>query len=118
MSYMMAWKFAMEHLQVLEQRATELLMTENPAALQRWKHQVVRFANELARRILENHDLPGIKELLPDLPKEQPQDQIINQLHQVIQEQEQQLVQMSQQMEQMGQMLGLGQPQQGQGPPS
>lgn len=104
-SYLMLWTFVSNFVTALVSQAGPLLQQENPNGYARWLREWGDFLVKLARRIVEHHDLPGMAELVPDLPQETPDDVEIMQL-------QQQLVQISQQLEQQSAMV-----QQAQGAP-
>lgn len=78
--------FMGQQLQLLHPLAQQILSVENPAALQRYARTVYAFFEELTKRIIRYHDLPGVEQLFPTLPEPIPEDQLINQLQQQLAE--------------------------------
>lgn len=74
--------FLGQQMQLLQPLALQLLETENPAAIGRYLRQIYSFFEDLTRRIVRYHDLPGVEQRFPSLPEEMPADQILNQLQQ------------------------------------
>jgi hypothetical protein len=84
-------------VQVLDTYVTPLLESENPAALPRWRRIVATYINTIAQRNIEFHEMPGVSEVVPQIPDMTPQDQVINDLTQQLQQAQQMLAQMAQQ---------------------
>lgn len=112
--YLMVWKFSLEYLGWLQQTALPLLQQENPAAIPRMTQEATSFAHQIARRIIQHSDLPGLPEELPEMPEPMPADEQINQLVQQAQQLQGQLEQamgQNQQLQmQVQQLSGMGQP--------
>lgn len=98
-SYLMLWTFCMQFVQTMIQTGGPALQQSNPQGYMRWLQEWADFMTVLARRIVEHHDLPGMKEKIPKLPEMTPQDQQIMQLEGEIQ-------QLTQQLQQMQMMMG------------
>lgn len=87
---LMLANFMQQQVQLLQPLAMELLSQENPAAVTRYIRMVYEFFQELSKRMIRYHDLPGMEQRFPVLPDEMPPDQVINQLQQSVQELQQQ----------------------------
>lgn len=72
--------FVDQKLAMLQELALQLLGNENPAAIPRYLRSIYEFSEELSRRIIRYHDLPGVEQRFPSLPEPIPEDQVINQL--------------------------------------
>lgn len=112
--YMMIWTFATAQSQIVDQYVTQLLQANNPAAIPSWKKSIVDYLNQIAKKVIEFTDMPGVIDYIPQAPDPTPQDQVINQQSQQIQQLEAQLQQAQQQLQQLAQqgmnMAGGGQP--------
>jgi hypothetical protein len=115
--YLMVWQFSIQYLDWLQQNALPLLQQENPAAIPRLISQAVSFAHQVARRIIQHSDLPGLPEELPEIPEPMPADQQINQLMQQMQQMQVQLEQAMGENQQL-KMQFAGAPQPTEGLPS
>jgi hypothetical protein len=93
---MLIWTMAEQHVMIIDQQVTELLSQNNPAALPRWKMQVVAFLTEFLSQTLKLHEVPRLPELVPEVPPPTPQDQVINELQQQLMMAQQQLAQLAQ----------------------
>jgi hypothetical protein len=93
-AYMTLWGFAQAAAPALIQMYTSFLAQENPAAVPRYVRAHMIFLQEIARRIVEINELPGMMSLTPTLPEETPEDQIINDLQMQLQQMQQQLMEM------------------------
>jgi septation ring formation regulator EzrA len=112
--YLMGWQFSIQYLDWLQQNALPLLQQENPAAIPRLISQAVSFAHQVARRIIQHSDLPGLPEELPEIPEPMPADQQINQLMQQMQQMQMQLEQAMGENQQLKmQFAGTNQPTEG-----
>jgi hypothetical protein len=87
-SYLMLWQFTTQFVKTIIEAAGPALQQENPQGYARWLREWGEFMVELCRRIVDHHDLPGMKEQVPALPVATPEDQIIQQLQQGLQEAE------------------------------
>jgi hypothetical protein len=96
--YWMIWGIALQHIQVVDAMVTELLTQQNPAALTRWKAEVITYLQQINRKVVEFQEMPGIVEYIPELPEATSQDETINQ-------QQQQMAEMQAQLQQAQQML-------------
>jgi LmbE family N-acetylglucosaminyl deacetylase len=116
--YMMVWGFAMNHAQIISTYVEKTLQANNPAALPQWYQLVVTYLNGIAKKVIEYSEMPGVSELVPDMPQMTPQDQTINQQQQQIQSLTAQVTQAQQQLSQLAQqgmnLAGQG----GQAPPA
>lgn len=98
-SLVMASQYLEQHLQMWLPMAQQILQQENPAALDRLLREVADFRRMLAYQVIEDYDIPGVKDRIPDLPEPTPEDQVINQLMQQLQQMQQQLQQLQGQMQ-------------------
>lgn len=111
-SYLMLWTFSSRFVQAIVGQAGPLLQQENPQGYARWLREWASFLEQLARRIVEYHDLPGMKEMVPLMPEATPEDQIIMQLQQALQQAQAETQQVQQQFQQhLAEMQGAAQPQ-------
>lgn len=112
--YMMIWTFAMQHAEVISQYVLQTLQTENPAAIPRWNETVTTYLNQIARKVIEYQEMPGVEEFIPYPPQLTQQDEIINQQTQQLQQLQGQLQQAQMTLQQLAQqgagMMGGGQP--------
>lgn len=99
-SWLLLYQFLRDHLQVWGQQALQLLQTQNPAAAQRLTEDMLRFQAWLAQQLVEDYELPGAKDKIPQMPQALPQDEQMNQLTQQLQQLAQQLQQAQQQLQQ------------------
>lgn len=99
---------AQQHVQYIDAVVTEQLTQDNPAAIPRWKEEVVRYLTEIHRETIQLHEIPHLPDLIPEMPETTPQDQIINQMQQYIGQLQQQLEQLAAQG--AGMMGGGGAP--------
>jgi hypothetical protein len=99
-AYMTLWGFAQAAAPALIQMYTSFLAQENPAAVPRYVRSHMVFLEEIARRIVEINELPGLMTLTPTLPVATPEDQIINDLNMQLQQLQQQLAEMQAAMQQ------------------
>jgi hypothetical protein len=97
----MASQYLEQHLAQWLPMAQQILQMENPAAIDRLNRLVLDFRRELTYRVIEDYDIPGIKDKIPDLPPPIPEDQVINQLMQQLQQMQQQYEQLQMQVQQM-----------------
>lgn len=95
--YLMAWQFLMQHMQMWSPLATQYLQATNPAAVQPLNAKILTFSRFLASKIIQDYDLPGVGDQIPDIPAPQPADQTINSLMQQLQQMNQQMQQLTQQ---------------------
>jgi hypothetical protein len=79
---MMIWTFAQQHVQTVDAIVQGLLQQQNPAAIPRWMESCAQYLTAIAQKVADTADLPGIAEMVPQIPPEMPPDQIINQLQQ------------------------------------
>lgn len=100
-SWLLLYQFIRDHLTVWGQQAVQLLQGENPAAVSRLLHEILAFQSWLVSQLVEDYQLPGAKELLPQMPEPVPADEVINQLMQQVQQAQQQIVQLTQQLQQV-----------------
>lgn len=89
--YLMAWQFLMQHLQMWTPMATQYLQSVNPAEVQNLQAKILEFSRFLASRIIQDYDLPGVGDQIPDIPPPQPADQVINSLTQQLQQVQQEM---------------------------
>lgn len=97
----MASQYLDQHMQTWLPMAQQILQQENPAALDRLTRSVLDFKRLLTERVIEDYDIAGIKDKIPDIPEPIPEDQVINQLMQQLQQVQQQYDQLMMQMQQM-----------------
>lgn len=95
---MLVWNFAMTHVNVVSGYVTQILQQQNPAALPRWNETVAQYLTFIAQKVAETAELPGVAEMVPQIPEMQPADQTINQ-------QAAQIGQLQQELQQAQQML-------------
>lgn len=113
--YLMAWQFLMQHMQMWLPQAMQYLQQSNPAEIPALQAKVLSFARFVAGKVLQDYDLPGVTDQIPDIPQPVPQDQVINSLQQQLQQLQAQLQQYQQPpLAPPQQALGAGQ---GQGQP-
>lgn len=92
---MLIWAMAEQHVMVIDQVVTEQLTQTNPAALPRWKAQVVAFLREFLLQTLKLHEVPRLPEMVPVVPMPTDQDQTINDLSAQLAQAQQQLAQLA-----------------------
>lgn len=114
--YMMIWTFATQQSQMVDKYVVEMLQSSNPAAIPRWRQMVVDYLNGIAQKVIEFQEMPGVADLIPQVPPMTPEDQQINQLTQQNQQLQAQLQQAQQQLQQLAQQ-GMGMAAQGGGQP-
>lgn len=110
-SYLMLWSFSSQFVQMIVGQAAPVLQQQNPNGYMRWLSEWATFLEELARKIVEHHDLPGLKEMVPSLPEMTPDDQIIQQLQGELQRvmgENEQVKAALQQAEAQAQAAGMG----------
>lgn len=98
--YLMAWQFLMQHMQMWVPMATQYLQATNPAEVQNLQAKVLTFSRFLASKIIQDYDLPGVGDQIPDIPPPQPADQTINSLMQQLEQMNQQVQQLTQAQQQ------------------
>lgn len=115
---MMIGNLAQQHIGIIDAMVTEQLTQDNPAAIPRWKAEVISYLTAIHLQTVKLHELPGIPELVPKMPEMTPQDETINQLQEFIAQLQQQLQQLAQQgQETMGAQPQPEQPMGGEMPP-
>lgn len=95
------WGFIQPAVQMMDAFVTPLLEAENPAGMQRWKRAVANTLDEVMRRTLELHEVPGIDFEALRLPEPTPEDEQINMLNQQLQEMAAQLEQLQAQAQEL-----------------
>lgn len=100
-SWLLLYQFIRDHLQLWGPQAAQLLQSENPAAVSRLMHEILDFQAWMAQQIVEDYELPGAKDKIPQMPAEIPPDQVINQLQQALQQLQGQLQQTQGQLAQL-----------------
>jgi len=101
--YMLIWNFATAQSQIIDKYVVELLQQSNPAAIPRWREAMVAYLNGIAEKVIEFQEMPGIVDLIPQIPPMTPEDEQINQLSQQNQQLQAQLQQAQQQLQQLAQ---------------
>jgi hypothetical protein len=96
----MASQYLEQHLSQWLPMAQQILSQENPAAIDRLNREVLDFRRKLTYRVIEDYDIPGIKDQIPEIPEPIPEDQVINQLMQQLQQMQQQYEQLQMQFQQ------------------
>lgn len=99
--YLMAWQFLMQHLQQWTPMATQYLQQTNPAEVQPLQAKILEFSRFLASKIIQDYDLPGVGDQIPDIPPPAPSDQVINDLTQKLQQAQQEAQQAQQKAQQL-----------------
>ncbi len=116
-------QFMMQRVQMLAQMAQPYYQAVNPAGYPEFLGQCIKVLNYLGEKVLEAHEVPGTKGLLPEPEPPSPEEEQINQLTQQLQTVTGQLQQMQQQAQMQAQQAAMppGMPPEGmppdQGPP-
>ena len=111
-SYLVIWGFAQQAIQVMDAIVLPILQQENPAAVPRWNHQKAAYLLEINKRVVELNEIPGLLELVPEMPEPMPQDAVVNDLQIQLGQAQQMLAELQAYVQQL---TGGGQPQPEQG---
>lgn len=102
-SLMLLGNLAQQHIQIIDAMVTELLTTNNPAAIPRWKETVINYLTEIHLQTVKLQEIPRVPELIPRLPEMTSEDETINNLTSENQELQGQIQQLQQQLAQLAQ---------------
>jgi hypothetical protein len=79
-AYLILWKFALDYANWLLQAAVPLVEKTSPAAAERFQREIFAYIKVITERVVENSDVPGVKDVVPKLPDPTPPEQIVDQL--------------------------------------
>lgn len=105
---MVFWQFFNQNMQLMFQLGEPIYGQINPAGWRRYQERMLRFVDQMVHSIANEQSVPGLASMMPKLPDEQPQDEVMNALIQKVQQLQQQLEKAQMQMQQM--MMGPGAP--------
>lgn len=93
------WGFAIQQVQALSQQVIPVLQAENPSAVTRWQRSCAEYLSAIGQAVVTYTDLPGVKNLTPQIPDPVPEDQLVQQLNQSNQQLQQQLQQVQKELD-------------------